>query len=201
MPLYNLTTRLQPLSAAPGSPTNGDTYYSTDKHKGYLYENGAWSQIVSGIVTQPVSFTPIYRGTNQANVTIVFARWWRDHQYLHMDYHFEFTGQVDSAVSPWYFELPAPGGTQLYLDTTNANGGNNSTSNAGRNHFGWATWLQAGVGWKIIHTCAEDSSGGNWYRVRFAEAPGYVTMNSLTYTGQNSSIKSNYFRCPIVGWS
>jgi hypothetical protein len=26
-------------------------------------------------------------------------------------------------------------------------------------------------------------------------------MNSLTYTGQNSSIKSNYFRCPIVGWS
>lgn len=200
MPMYNRGALL-PFSSAPSAPADGDSYYNTTDHKGYIYENGIWKQIKTGIETAPTAFTPVYRGTNQANVTIVFANWWRNGRYLHLDFHFEFTGQVDSLVSPWYFELPVVNSSQLCLDTTNSYGGNSAISNAGRNHFGHATWFQAGTGWKIIHACAEDSSGGNFYRVRFAENPGYVTMNYLSYSGQNSSIKCNHFRCPIVGWS
>ena len=153
------------------------------------------------IILNWTAYTPVYLGTNQSNVTILNCQWARDGRDLLLDFHFEFTGQVDSTASPWYFQLPVVNGSQLNYDTTNANGGSSLTTNSGRGHAGTATWLQAGTGWKIIHACMDDASAGNQFRIRFAENPGYVTMNQLTFTGQNSSIKSKHIRLPIVGWT
>lgn len=158
-----------------------------------------------GIVYQPsfpipIAYTPVYRGSNQSNVTIVYCNYWKNGQFLELDFHFEFTGQVDATGSPWYIELPVIG-SQLNYDTTNSRGGTSSITNAGRGHVGHCVWFQAGTAWKVIHACMDDSSGGNVYRIRFAEGPGYVTMNQLTATGgNNSSIKACFIRIPIVGW-
>ncbi len=153
----------------------------------------------SSIETQPTSYTPVYRGTNQSNVTVARCKWNRKGRYMYIDFNFQFTGQVDSVASVWYWELPVIDGTQSYIDTADTG---TSITNAGRFFFGSCMWFQAGVAWKPVYAVMEDAgTGGLFYRIRFAENPGYVTMTQLTTSGGNNSCLQGQIKIPINGWS
>lgn len=68
MPTRFGSLNLPQLSAAPGSPANGQVYYNTTLNRSFVYENGAWWPITDGWVNQILAADQTTTSTAAADI-------------------------------------------------------------------------------------------------------------------------------------